>query len=116
MSSSRLPDDGSELVVRSETSQPVAFPAEPDPSEALRQRRSDRAAARENRWVIVTRFDDGKRGYVGENSRGYGLTHMRGNAYRYATEAAARAEIPDYGYDTFTFDVEELPPKPRLKQ
>jgi len=111
--------DRSRLDTSSATNQPTynrEFEEQQLAANAARARRHDRVEARQNRWILATRFDSGDPAYWGEQRNGNsGLTQFRGNALRYASEAEARENIPDY-YPGQIFTPMELPPKPSLKR
>jgi hypothetical protein len=111
--------DQSRLDTSSTTDQPT-YSREIDEqrlsADAARARSRDRVDARQNRWVLVTAFDSGDKAYWGEGRDGHAaLTPFRGNAFRYVSEAEARANIPSH-YHVQEFTPVELPPKPSLKR
>jgi hypothetical protein len=73
----------------------------------------------EELWIIVTYFDSGDKAYWGRDPRGqdHRRTPYKGNAYRYESRDAAL----NFGYSLKeagrleSFEVEQLPRKPRLK-
>lgn len=79
---------------------------------------SNEAQTNDEEWVIATEFDSGDKAWWGTRRDGFdGLTPYRGNSRRYESYEGAlnMAEKLQEARLIGPFQIEMLPPKPRLK-